>query len=349
MKKTILVLLLTLGFIQTNAQQNYDTVVYYPSELIGCDMSFDSTTWIWGSSTSVWGTSVFGGWYRIKQLNCYTAQYDSLGNIIPPDILEGVVISSNAYQPEAFAQPYHLDSNILICGVAVRAHGILPVGSTYGYYRFRLLDTNFNEIISTPITSSDTVMYNPKPNQCPIKNYYFGDYVSVKDFYLSADISKIKIDYGTAMTFNHSCSIYDTSACLDTIMGCQSSYSPLFMKDGKWIKFSEDSVYEMFQKTFIEFLPIILIPRNDSTGSLNKIELIDSINIYPNPSKGQVNIKSQFKIHDFEILDIKGVMQRKIVMNSIEKTIDISNLVPGLYIFKLKTSKGIISKTIILE
>ncbi|MBP1629699.1 MAG: Protein of unknown function precursor [Bacteroidetes bacterium] len=348
MKKIVLILALVFAFMQTNAQQKYDTVIYYSPELLGCQMSFDSINTIWGAPGIVWGASSFSGWYEIKASNCYVEKYDSLGNPIPLTYLEGAVMSYNTYLPEGVAQPYHLDSSAFICGVAARAHGILPLGS-YGTYRFRLLDSNFSEKISVPITSADTAMYSPKMWDCPMKNYYFADAVKIKDFYLAADITTTKITYGTTMRFNHTCSIFDTTPCLDTILGCQSSYSPLLKKNGQWIRFADDTVYEMFQKTFIELLPIILVPKVDSTSSIKELDLSNTCNVYPNPAKDKLNIISQFKVKELDIYNISGVKLKTIPMNSYEKTIDISSLRAGTYIVKLHTPRGIATKTILVE
>lgn len=342
MKKIVLIIALIIATLQSNAQQEYDTIVYHSPELIGCEMTFDTTV-------TIWGTSGFSGYYMVKVLNCYVATYDSLGNMIPPYNPSGLVLSYNNYKPEGFAQPYHLDSNAMVCGIAVRTHGDLPYYASYGTYKFHLMDEDYNELNSVPITSADTVMYSPQIWQCPMKQYYFEKPTLIKDFYLTADMCIDRPIYGSAIMYNHTRSLFDTTPCLDTILGCQASYSPLLKKNGQWIRFADDTVYEMFQKTFIEFLPIILIPRADTSSLLEKINIDNTCSVYPNPAKDKLTVLSQYKINDIEIYNTSGVKVKSLYVNSNERAIDISDLKAGSYVVRINTTRGTATKKFVIR
>jgi hypothetical protein len=342
MKKIIIVIAFFFAIMQGNAQQEYDTIIYYSPELLGCEMSFDTTL-------IIWGTSDFTGLYSQKVHTCYVATFDSLGNPIPPFVPWGPLLSYNDYKPEGFAQPYHLDSNVIVCGIAARVHGVQPYYEPYGTYRFRLMDENYNELTSEAITSADTIMYNPRFWQTPMKQYYFKDTVRIRDFYLTADMCTDRPLYGTPFMFNHTRSIFDTTPCLDTILGCQSTHSPLLKKNGQWVRFADDTIYEMFQKTFIEFLPILLVPREDSLSLLKEINIDNTCNIYPNPAKDKLYIVSKIKINDIEIYDLRGIKLKTIPINSYEKNIDISEFSIGNYIVKINTIKGTSMKKLLKE
>lgn len=341
MKKIIIVIAFFFAIMQGNAQQEYDTIIYYSPELLGCEMDFDTSITIWGAG--------FSGLYAQKVYTCYIPPLDSLGNPlpIPPFVPSGPLLSYNDYKPEGFAQPYHLDSNVIVCGIAARVHGVQPYYEPYGTYRFRLMDENYNELTSEAITSADTIMYNPQFWQTPMKQYYFKDTVRIRDFYLTADMCTDKPLYGTPFMFNHTVSIFDTTPCLDTILGCQSTHSPLLKKNGQWVRFADDTIYEMFQKTFIEFLPILLVPREDSLSLLKEINIDNTCNIYPNPAKENIKVRSYYKINDIEIFNLRGIKLKTIPINSHEKYVDISEISIGTYILKINTIKGTATKKLL--
>jgi hypothetical protein len=67
------------------------------------------------------------------------------------------------------------------------------------------------------------------------------------------------------------------------------------------------------------------------TSDVNKEEFA----LYPNPAKNEINIKGIDKATDFTIYFMDGKLVRKGVYQP-EKSINISELVPGTYIFKIK-------------
>lgn len=73
----------------------------------------------------------------------------------------------------------------------------------------------------------------------------------------------------------------------------------------------------------------------------------DAVNVYPNPTKGDVNIKADSKINSVEVYDAQGRIIQKQNFNSQEAKISIHNNASGMYIFKIKTEKETITKKVI--
>lgn len=73
----------------------------------------------------------------------------------------------------------------------------------------------------------------------------------------------------------------------------------------------------------------------------------EPVNIYPNPTKGDVNINSDSKIRSVEIYDLQGRIIQKQNMNSEKAIISIHNNASGMYIFKIKTEKEAVIKKVI--
>jgi len=73
-----------------------------------------------------------------------------------------------------------------------------------------------------------------------------------------------------------------------------------------------------------------------------------AINVYPNPTKGDVNIESDSKIHSIEIYDAQGrIIQKQTGVNSQKTKISIHNNTSGMYILMINTEKGKSMKKVI--
>ncbi|KPH11305.1 hypothetical protein AMQ68_17935 [Chryseobacterium sp. ERMR1:04] len=73
-----------------------------------------------------------------------------------------------------------------------------------------------------------------------------------------------------------------------------------------------------------------------------------SVNIYPNPTKGDVNITADSKINSIEIYDAQGrIVQKQIGINSQHTKLSIHSAISGVYIFKIITEKEVLMKKII--
>jgi hypothetical protein len=83
------------------------------------------------------------------------------------------------------------------------------------------------------------------------------------------------------------------------------------------------------------------------TLGLDNESILKSINIFPNPTQKYISISSDVSviIEDVSIFDIDGRLIKKITDNF--DRISTNKLSNGIYIFSIKTSKGIISKKVI--
>lgn len=75
----------------------------------------------------------------------------------------------------------------------------------------------------------------------------------------------------------------------------------------------------------------------------------DSITLYPNPAKEDINFSCSFMIKDIEIYDIMGRRVYQKEVKDYSKTINISSFAKGSYIAKLNTEQGLVSKKFIVE
>lgn len=74
----------------------------------------------------------------------------------------------------------------------------------------------------------------------------------------------------------------------------------------------------------------------------------NTITVYPNPTKGEVNINSDSKIKTIEIFDTQGrIIQKQIGINAQSTKISIYNASSGMYIFKIITERETVIKKVI--
>jgi hypothetical protein len=74
-----------------------------------------------------------------------------------------------------------------------------------------------------------------------------------------------------------------------------------------------------------------------ANGTLSTSEVSKTkISIFPNPTKGEINIKTDKKIKSSTILDMSG----KSVMNTSSEKVDISSLPKGIYLIKVEFADG---------
>lgn len=173
MKKIILIFVFSFVGLHCKAQQEYDTMIYHPQEMSGCIMDFDENF--------ISGTGSFGNYFFRKMLFCDNTPFDTPLFL---NINTGVVISSNAYNPEAFAQPYHFDSIVSVCGIAARVYGNNDGGSY-----FHLIDSSLtNDLASTIVYHSipqdivQQLINTGTPGNrfmTVLHNYYFQNPISI--------------------------------------------------------------------------------------------------------------------------------------------------------------------------
>jgi len=86
---------------------------------------------------------------------------------------------------------------------------------------------------------------------------------------------------------------------------------------------------------------------NFETLSTETVQLEDSsIQVYPNPASDYLNIATKHTIKQVEVFDVLG---KKVKQNISSNKINVSQLLVGIYIVKVFTDKGQITKKIVIE
>jgi hypothetical protein len=363
----------------------YDTlIIYQPPQIQGCPMVFDTNLChdFFECVNYYTGDSEFYhlnyyGFYRALDYGC-EYRHDSCGENVPISN-NNLVAGCNHAGTTEIAQPYHLDSTVLICGIATQMFGD-DINYKNPYY-FHLLDTNFNVLRKTQeftcrVGDGSVFDYNDFHY---LRCFYFSRDTAIRDFYLSAELCY----NGTATyRFNHTLSLYDT--CLgdflkrthcpydtifmgllpddvsisfgglltsdypfDTIVCCQSEESP-WLKDtsGVWMRFADNPRYSLFQKTYLEFLPIILVPKS---SSISEVQLENMCYVFPNPTEDFIEVKCNYNIRSIDVYNMQGQKVLSKQVNNFMTRLDVRALPKGSYIIKLLTSKGSANKKFIKE
>lgn len=109
------------------------------------------------------------------------------------------------------------------------------------------------------------------------------------------------------------------------------------------------SVSEYYEKVLLYFKKGTVSCGNAFSTGIDEIKILNSINIYPNPSNSiiHVNLLSPFSIKKYSIYDIFG---KAILENSFSDNIDISELNSGIYFITFWNSDSLsITKKILKE
>lgn len=114
---------------------------------------------------------------------------------------------------------------------------------------------------------------------------------------------------------------------------------------------TNDTVLQRAGIYFDYNFPVITNDAETTFAALNNpnFELDNSVKVYPNPSKGNVNINCNFNIKSIELYDVQGRILETNLVNDVSKTIDISTKQNGIYFIKITTDKGIKVEKLIKE
>ena len=114
---------------------------------------------------------------------------------------------------------------------------------------------------------------------------------------------------------------------------------------------TNDTVLQRAGIYFDYNFPVITNDAETTFAALNNpnFELDNSVKVYPNPSKGNVNINCNFNIKSIALYDVQGRILETNLVNDVSKTIDISTKQNGIYFIKITTEKGIKVEKIIKE
>lgn len=351
MKKIILAILFAILGISVMAQEGVldtiegyygyspDSVIVFTSaEYYGCPNNYTINTQNMPSAVD---------YFNDYNMAVNPPYYNPVtGSWIPPFQVNFMLTTKNNYEVEAYAQPHHFDSVVYVCGVAAHVGGqINQVDKNW-----LLLDENFDTLATTPVYP----WYNGPATwqNLELRYYYFPEPVPVQDFYIAGEQYIYEKDapitdswFRPKLSYYHTCSIFDT-IWQDTIIGCQASESPWLYRRGEWKPFSEDSVFQFIQKTFLDFHPI-LVMNTEALRSLRDADIGRSCMVYPNPTDGKCEIRSDYKIIDIELMDIQGRLMKTEKVGGNVYSLDIGFLTDGVYIVNINTDRGSVKKKVV--
>ncbi len=133
----------------------------------------------------------------------------------------------------------------------------------------------------------------------------------------------------------------------DNIPLCISSVPKFLQRNGEWINFADDPVYEIWQNIHIAMVPIIMIPR--ASQSLSEVELEKMCYVFPNPAKDIFKVMSHYTIKDIQVFDMMGKKVLEKEVNYFETEIIVDNFLSGTYIVKINTAKGTTEKKLVVQ
>jgi hypothetical protein len=84
----------------------------------------------------------------------------------------------------------------------------------------------------------------------------------------------------------------------------------------------------------------------ENTTAISDLMSNTSLQVYPNPAKDYVMVKSTDCINEIAVYSISGAVQKKVLVNSDNYKLDISPLPNGIYIVAIRNSKGVVNKKI---
>lgn len=94
------------------------------------------------------------------------------------------------------------------------------------------------------------------------------------------------------------------------------------------------------------------VPEDDACTLSGVNDLPDhTLNVYPNPSTGIINIESQSGFDIIELYNLLGekVFSKTLSTLSLETSADVSGVIPGIYFLKLLTASSAVTKKIIIQ
>ena len=89
---------------------------------------------------------------------------------------------------------------------------------------------------------------------------------------------------------------------------------------------------------------------NSALGT-NSNSMEAAVNIYPNPARNQFTVRSGVSLEKLVIYDIRGRLVSNVNLSDMsnEKNIDISSLLPGVYMVQISGEKGMVIKNLVKQ
>ena len=130
---------------------------------------------------------------------------------------------------------------------------------------------------------------------------------------------------------------------------------PLFKTEKTYIVLVNNSNFtnavELFYTSNLNFVDSVDFTIYNPNVSVKDLDFSQSIQIYPNPTEGQLQIMSyELQIENIEVYDIVGRLQQSKIINLQSGTvIDISHLSAGMYFVKIKCGNKTVMKKIVKQ
>ncbi|MDX5428205.1 MAG: T9SS type A sorting domain-containing protein [Bacteroidota bacterium] len=85
-----------------------------------------------------------------------------------------------------------------------------------------------------------------------------------------------------------------------------------------------------------------------ANASISEDFLSSQVNLFPNPTAGWVQIESSIRIESIEVVDLQG---RVLIENQTSEfnSIDLTDLLSGVYLFRIFTREGVVTKKVVLK
>jgi len=87
----------------------------------------------------------------------------------------------------------------------------------------------------------------------------------------------------------------------------------------------------------------------DDCTAIGENGLEQQLSVYPNPATDKVNIESKSKLISITIFTLSGEMMNEITVNDFNYKLNTSEFKSGIYLLRLKTDKGSVSKRLVIE
>ena len=87
----------------------------------------------------------------------------------------------------------------------------------------------------------------------------------------------------------------------------------------------------------------------DATAAVEGHELDNTVKVYPNPVKDNLNITAGYDLKSIELYDLQGRLLQTALVNGTEATLNLNNRAAGVYFVKVTTEKGVKVEKVINE
>ncbi|MCB0482833.1 MAG: T9SS type A sorting domain-containing protein [Flavobacteriales bacterium] len=124
--------------------------------------------------------------------------------------------------------------------------------------------------------------------------------------------------------------------------------------DSSWKKENLRFVALLWERMGTYMIPVAVEDQPNGQGNpnsieqMNKVESNNEIKVYPNPTSRQINVQSEKKVDSIRLMGVNGQVIIKEDNLSTESTLDVTNLLPGMYFIEVAVSNDIIIRKVLI-